>query len=43
MATAEPISIFLHMIWINIFAYDHNFPHDQILGTGHALFIAWGG
>ena len=30
MATAESISIFLYMVWVNMFAYDHNLLQDQI-------------
>ena len=30
MATAERIGILLCMVWVNIFAYDHNLPQDQI-------------
>ena len=30
MATAEPISILLCMVWVNMFACDHNVPQDQI-------------
>ena len=31
MATAEPIVYFLCVIWVNMFAYDHNVPQDLIL------------
>ena len=37
MATQEPISIFLCMVWVNMFAYDHNLPQDQIRGK-HFLY-----
>ena len=30
MATAEPIIMFLCMVWVNMFAYDHNLPQNQM-------------
>ena len=30
MATAEPINIFLRVVWFNIFLYNHNLPQDQV-------------
>ena len=38
MATAEPISIFLCYLWVNMFAYNHNLPQYQI---GENFFLGY--
>ena len=39
MATAEPFSIFLCMVWVNMFAYDRNWPQAKLMMDQVLFFI----